>query len=78
MDNVDVPICHFCGRLAPEFWYEGIAVCESCMETMSAGRVWHLIWVAGDYFVTSSDTYADFEVLAEGTFKEMWTLSLDI
>lgn len=77
--EADIPTCHYCERIAPEFWYEGIAICENCMENMSAGKVWHLVrTMAGDHSVTSSDTYMDFEVLAEGTFKEMWKMSLDM
>lgn len=78
-NNVDVPTCHYCGRLAFEFSFDEIAVCKNCIETMSVGHIWRLVRIDnGDCLVTCSDIYKDFEVIAEGTFKEMWQLSLDM
>jgi hypothetical protein len=75
MDSQELPRCYFCDRYAFEFDYEGLCVCEECMTNMSRNKVWHLIrTLSGEYFVTSFTDLKDFEVVSEGTFKEMWDL----
>lgn len=73
----DLPKCHYCERYAFEIHFQGIAVCERCLENMTAHRVWRVVRSeAGDTWVTVSDQIdlTRFQVLGEGTFSEMWEL----
>lgn len=75
ISETDLPHCHYCGRFAFEFYYEGIHVCENCLNDLSKGRTWRLVKNSvGEYWVTCADDYSEFEVLGNGTFKEMWEL----
>lgn len=75
-DFDDLARCHYCNRYAFELRFQGIAVCEKCIESMSKGRKWLLVRDGtGSVWVTTSDTAYSFEVLGEGTFIEMWNLS---
>ena len=77
--NIDVPTCHYCGRLAPEFFFESIHVCEKCLGESSA--MWCLYQMpSGEYSVTpkrNPQDLSDWKYINEGTFIEMWELSLD-
>lgn len=69
-----IPRCHFCGRLAPEFQYKNIAVCDRCL----AGdqQVWCLYEiVAGEFILTPQDNPADLSdwtLVETGTFNDLW------
>ncbi len=71
----DLNRCHYCERYAFELNFQGIAVCEKCIDRMTEGRKWRVVRDAtGQVWVTTSDAVYDFEVLGEGTFLECWEL----
>lgn len=71
----DLPRCHYCERYAFEIRFQEIAVCDHCLETMTAGHTWRVVRDAtGGIWVTSSETAYDYEILGEGTFAQMWAL----
>lgn len=73
LDNL--PRCHYCERYAFEIHFQGIAVCEKCIERMTAGHVWRMVrGDDGSVWVTTTDAPGQFEILGEGTFTEMWDL----
>lgn len=69
----EFPRCHYCDKLAFEFWFDEIAVCADCLENMSGDKVWRLVQdVTGYMWVTSAEIDETLEVINEGTFKDMW------
>lgn len=82
MDEIEIPRCHYCRRLAPEFQYDIISVCIQCTEELSRGRTWGLYrapW--GDIIVAVTkdpDELADWELLDTGDVTTLWNKSLDM
>lgn len=71
----EFPHCHYCGRLAFEFYFTDISICDNCMQNLSGDRIWRLVRdYLGQIWVTTADNNVDFEVIDQGTFKDMWRL----
>lgn len=74
-DFDELPKCHYCPRYAFEIAFQGIMICDKCLEKMTAQHVWRVVRDAsGSVWVTTSENTYNFEVLGEGTFTEMWDL----
>jgi hypothetical protein len=73
----DLPKCHYCDRYAFEITFQGIHICDKCLDHMTKGRLWRVMRdVDGHVWITLSDApVSTFEILGEGTFIEMWNLS---
>lgn len=76
----ELPRCHYCSRYAFELRFQELAVCDKCIERLSGGRVWRVVRRIEDgavFLVTASSAEEpqQVEIIGEGTFTEMWTLS---
>lgn len=75
----DLPRCHYCQRYAFELRFQSLAVCDKCMDSLSAGRAWRVVRRLEDgaiFLVTaSSEEVETVEIIGEGTFAQMWDLS---
>lgn len=70
----ELPRCHYCQRYAFEIHFQGMAICERCLDNMTTDRVWRCVRdVDGAVWVTTSEA-PNMEEIGRGTFTEMWTL----
>lgn len=79
MSGIDIPHCHYCERIAPDYRFEGIAVCSKCIQRLTGYCEWVLyLTPSGNYTSTpviNPTDLSDWKFIARGSFDEIADLS---